>query len=195
LSENQRLKIGSEVAAGRLKLPPDGSLSVELVLANGATYAHKGKVNFSDARVDTSTGTIDARAEFANPARELLPGQFVRVRVNGASRPQAILVPQRAVLEGPQGKYVFVVEDGRAQARPVKVGDWHGDQWVISEGLREGDSVIVDGVVKVRPGAQVKVARADTPPIGSAPGADPEFPAKPGTSTGILSSTATTTAS
>jgi membrane fusion protein (multidrug efflux system) len=187
LSENQRLRIASEAASGRLKLPPDGSLSVEVVLADGTTYEHKGRVNFSDARVDTTTGTIDARAEFRNPDRTLMPGQFVRVRVNGATRPQAILVPQRAVLEGPQGKFVFVVKDGKAEPRPVKVGDWHGTRWVISEGLHEGDSVIIDGVVKVRPGADVKVARANGSPIGSYPGADPGVPGKPGTRTEILS--------
>ncbi len=199
LSENQRLRIASEAAAGRLKLPADGSLAVDIVLADGSTFSHKGKVNFSDARVDTTTGTIDARAEFPNPDRALLPGQFVRVRVNGASRPAAILVPQRAVLEGPQGKFVFVVRDGKAEVRPVQVGDWHDNQWVIREGLAEGDSVIVDGVVKVRPGAQVKVAGGAggaaapvsstvVPAPSGAPGnPDPLAPGKPGASGAILS--------
>jgi len=164
LSENQRLRIASEAAAGRLVLPPDGYLGVEVVLADGTTYSHKGRVNFSDARVNTTTGTIDARAEFPNPDRALLPGQFVRVRVNGASRPKAILVPQRAVLEGPDGKFVFVVREGKAEPRPVQVGDWHDKQWIISQGLEEGDAVIVDGVVKVRPGSPVKVAGAAQPP-------------------------------
>jgi membrane fusion protein (multidrug efflux system) len=188
LSENQRLRIASEAAAGRLKLPPDGSLDVELVLADGTTYAHKGRVNFSDARVNTATGTIDARADFANPERSLMPGQFVRVRVNGASRPQAILVPQRAVMEGPDGKFVFVVKDGKAQPRPVKVGDWHGNRWVISDGLQDGESVIVDGVVKVRPGATVKLADSTGSPAGGTPGGDPGAPGKAGTRTEILSS-------
>jgi membrane fusion protein (multidrug efflux system) len=86
------------------------------------------------------------------------------VRVNGASRPKAILVPQRAVLEGPDGKFVFVVREGKAEPRPVQVGDWHDKQWIISQGLEEGDAVIVDGVVKVRPGSPVKVAGAAQPP-------------------------------
>ena len=187
LSENQRLRIASEAAAGRLKLPSDGSLHVELVLADGTTYAQHGRVNFSDARVNTTTGTIDARAEFANPERTLMPGQFVRVRVNGASRPQAILVPQRAVLEGPHGKFVFVVNDGKAEARAVKVGEWHGNRWLISEGLSAGESVIVDGVVKVRPGAAVTVAEATGSPSGGTPGGDPGAPGKAGTRTEILS--------
>jgi membrane fusion protein, multidrug efflux system len=188
LSENQRLRIASEAAAGRLVLPPDGNLGVEVVLADGTTYAHKGRVNFSDARVDTTTGTIDARAEFPNSDRSLLPGQFVRVRVNGASRPQAILVPQRAVLEGPDGKFVYVVRDGKAEPRPVEVGDWHGNQWIISKGLEEGDAVIVDGSVKVRPGSPVRVAGQAQPPVSrrSEP-VMPGLPAKPGASDDILS--------
>jgi membrane fusion protein (multidrug efflux system) len=194
LSENQRLRIAREAASGSLKLPADGNLGVEVVLADGTTYAHKGKVNFSDARVDTSTGTIDARAEFANPDRLLMPGQFVRVKVNGAQRPRAIVVPQRAVLDGPSGKFVFVVQDGRAEVRPVQVGDWHGDRWVINEGLREGETVIVDGVVKVRPGTPVKVAGGSEAPVrGSSPGSPgspgglPRLPGKAGATADILS--------
>ena len=173
LSENQRLRIAGEVASGSLKLPPDGSLGVEIVLADGTSYSHKGRVNFSDARVDTRTGTIDVRAAFPNPERTLIPGQFVRVRVNGATRPQAILVPQRAVQEGPQGKFVYVVRDGKAEPRPVRVGDWHTNQWVISEGLHAGDSVIVDGTVKVRPGAPVTVAGTPDPGGGAPAGGQP----------------------
>jgi membrane fusion protein (multidrug efflux system) len=187
LSEMQRLRIASEAAAGRLVLPPDGNLGVEIVLADGTTYGHKGRVNFSDARVDTTTGTIDARAVFPNPDRALMPGQFVRVRVNGASRPHAILVPQRAVLEGPDGKFVFVVRDGKAEPRPVQVGDWHDRQWIISQGLEEGDAVIVEGVVKVRPGAPVKVAGQPQAPVSRSKPVVPYRPGKPGTGTDILS--------
>ncbi len=187
LSENQRLRIASEAAAGRLELPPDGNLGVEILLADGTTYAHKGRVNFSDARVATSTGTIDARAEFPNPDRVMLPGQFVRVRVNGASRPKAILVPQRAVLEGPDGKFVYVVRDGKAEARPVEVGDWHDKQWIISRGLEEGDAVIVDGTVKVRPGSPVRVAGQPQPPVSRSEAVVPYLPSKAGASDDILS--------
>ena len=189
LSENQRLRIDREAASGSLKLPADGNLGVEIVLADGTTFAHKGKVNFSDARVDTTTGTIDARAEFANPDRVLMPGQFVRVRVNGAQRPEAILVPQRAVLDGPKGKFVFVVRDGKAEVRPVQVGDWHGDRWVIDEGLQAGESVIVDGMVKVRPGTPVTVAGTVAAPVDPSP-APPGAPrphGKAGATADILS--------
>jgi membrane fusion protein, multidrug efflux system len=180
LSENQRLRIASETATGRLVLPPDGYLGVQILLADGSTYASKGRVNFSDARVDTTTGTIDARAEFPNPERVLLPGQFVRVRVNGAIRPNAILVPQRAVLEGPNGKFVYVVREGKAEPRPVQVGDWHDRQWIISQGLEEGDSVIVDGVVKVRPGSPVKMTGQSQAPVSRTGPVEPVVPGLPG---------------
>lgn len=176
LSENERLRIARETAAGRLVLPADGALDVEMLLADGTTYQHRGRVDFSDARFDTATGTLDLRAEFPNPEQQILPGQFVRVRVNGGVRPSAILVPQRSVLDGPQGKFVYVVKDGKAEARPVQVGDWHGKQWVVQEGLDAGEAVIVDGVVKVRPGAPVRMAQAV-----------PDAPNKPGTSNAILS--------
>ena len=194
LSENQRLRIVSEAAAGRLELPPDGNLGVEVVLADGTTYAHKGRVNFSDVRVATTTGTIDGRAEFPNPDRVLLPGQFVRVRVNGASRPNAILVPQRAVLEGPDGKFVYVVRDGKAEPRPVEVGDWHDKQWIISRGLEEGDAVIVDGTVRVRPGSPVKVAGQPQPRVSRSQAVVPGLPSKAGTSDDILSDAGSSTA-
>jgi membrane fusion protein (multidrug efflux system) len=176
LSENERLNIARETAAGRLQLPADGALDVEILLGDGTTYGHRGRVDFSDARFDPATGTLDLRAEFPNPDRQILPGQFVRVRVNGGTRPNAILVPQRSVLDGPQGKFVYVVKDGKAEVRPVEVGDWYGKQWVVSQGLNAGDSVIVDGVVKVRPGAPVRMAQAV-----------PDAPVKPGSSTAILS--------
>ena len=155
-----------EIAEGRLKLPADGAKHAELVLTDGTVYAERGRVNFADARVNTSTGTIENRAVFANPAHSILPGQFVRVRVNGAVRPAAILVPQRAVLEGPQGKFVYVVRDGKAEVRPVELGEWRGDRWVIANGLAPGDEVVVDGVMKLQPGAPVKVANAGQNPPG-----------------------------
>jgi membrane fusion protein (multidrug efflux system) len=110
----------------------------------------------------------------------LLPGQFVRVRVNGAIRPSAILVPQRAVLEGPNGKFVYVVREGKAEPRPVQVGDWHDKQWIISQGLEEGDSVIVDGVVKVRPGLPVKLTGQAQAPVSRTGPVEPVVPGLPG---------------
>ena len=101
------------------------------------------------------------RAELCHAAGALIPGQFVRVRLVGIERPGAILVPQRAVQQGAEGKFVFVVgADDTAEARPVEVGDWLGTDWIVESGLRSGERVIVDGTVKVQPGAKVAVVVA-----------------------------------
>src|SRR5690606_39893734 len=104
----------------------------------------------------------------------LKPGQFVRVQLSGAVRPNAIAIPQRAVLDGPRGKFVYVVDQqGKAEVRPVEVGDWQGDDWIIHEGLQPGDKVIVDGLLKIGPGAPVRIAApgAGAAPAASAPAA------------------------
>jgi membrane fusion protein (multidrug efflux system) len=159
ISDEERLKLTREVDAGRLVLPKNGQFDVSLKLAEGGMYAGSGKLTFTDVRVSDATGTSEARAELPNPEGLLRPGQFVRVILNGAQRPNAILVPQRAVLEGPKGKFVYVVSaEGKAEARPVEVGDWHAEDWIITAGLTPGDKVIVDGVMKIGPGAPVRVA-------------------------------------
>ncbi|HEY5601639.1 MAG TPA: efflux RND transporter periplasmic adaptor subunit [Gammaproteobacteria bacterium] len=159
VSDEERLKLTREVEAGRLLLPKDGAFSVTVTLAEGSEYTNSGKLTFSDIRVSGTTGTSEARAEIPNPDGLLRPGQFVRVAVNGARRPNAILVPQRSVLEGPSGKFVYIVNaDGKAESRPVEAGDWMGDDWLIKTGLNPGDKVIVDGVMKIGPGAPVSIA-------------------------------------
>ena len=173
VSENDNLKWQSESAAGRLVLPRAGRFDVTVKLADGSTYAHRGRLGFSDVRINTTTGTSDTRAELPNTEGKLRPGQFVRVTLSGATRPNAIAVPQRAVLEGPKGKFVWVVNaESKVEFRPVTVGDWAGDQWVINAGLAAGERVIVDGVMKVGPGAPVKPVDANAPKAaGAAPGA------------------------
>jgi membrane fusion protein (multidrug efflux system) len=158
--DNEQLRIDSEQAAGRLQLPKDGSFEVSVKLADGTQYPVAGKLNFSDVRVSGATGTSDTRAEIPNPKGVLRPGQFVRVSLKGAVRPNAVTVPQRAVLESPQGKYVYVVGAGnKAEPRPVQVGEWAGDDWIIQSGLKAGDQVIVDGVARIfAPGSPVQVA-------------------------------------
>jgi membrane fusion protein (multidrug efflux system) len=161
IPESELLRIRRDVDAKRLELPADGRFDVTVALADGSVYARPGKVDFTDVRVNTNTGTVEARAELPNPAGVLKPGQFVRARLAGAVRPAAITVPQRAVLEGPKGKFVYVVDAGsKAEVRPVQVGDWVGDSWVIDSGLAAGDKVIVDGVMKIGPGAPVRIAAA-----------------------------------
>ena len=160
IGENELLRLRSEAAAGRLKGPGIDKLEVQLVQANGSVFPQKGRITFVSPTVDPQTGTITLRAQVPNPGSgaRLLPGQFVRIRVEGASRPNTIMVPQRAVMQGPQGKFVYAVgADDKAEPKPVQVGDFYGEQWIITSGLSGSEQVIVDGAIKVRPGAPVKV--------------------------------------
>jgi membrane fusion protein (multidrug efflux system) len=160
-TESEYLTFRREVSEGRLTLPKDGHFDVKLKLADGSEYPRTGKVDFTDVRVNSNTGTIEARAVVPNPQRLLRPGQFVRVHLSGATRPNAIAIPQRAVLEGPNTKLVMTVNSqGMVEPRPVQVSDWSGTEWLITAGLKPGDTVIVDGVVKARPGSPVKIAQA-----------------------------------
>ncbi|MGH8721987.1 MAG: efflux RND transporter periplasmic adaptor subunit, partial [Burkholderiales bacterium] len=153
------LRMRSEAEAGRLVLPKDDRFEVRVQLADGQVYSRTGWLTFSDVRVSGQTGTSDARAVIANPEEKLRPGQFVRVTLTGATRPGAVLVPQRAVLDGPQGKFVYVVDEkSTAQPRPVELGEWAGSDWIVTGGLKAGDRVIIDGVMRIGPGAPVQAA-------------------------------------
>lgn len=172
-SENEWLLQQQENASGSLQTPMDAALSVKIRLSDGRIPNITGAINYKDARIDPNTGTVAMRARLPNPDGLLKSGQFVRVLVSGASRPNAITVPQKAVLEGPQGKFVYVVGKGEADApvaefRPVEVGEWTsngGDDrnWVILKGLNAGDQVILDNLIKVRPGAPVQIAEPMPP--------------------------------
>lgn len=163
--DNEQARIQKEIAAGRLVLPKDGRFQVGLILADGTPYPRTGRLNFTDVRVSPATGTREARAEIPNPEGQLRPGQFVRVVLRGAERPNAVLVPQRAVMEGPQGKFVYLVnEKSQAEARPVEAGEWSGGDWIITSGLKAGERVITDGVMKLGPGAPVRVAEPQAKP-------------------------------
>jgi membrane fusion protein, multidrug efflux system len=162
IPDDERLRLQRETDAGRLVLPKDGRFEVRVRLADGSVYARTGRLAFADIRISGQTGTSDARAELPNPEGRLRPGQFVRVTLSGATRPNAVLVPQRAVLEGPQGKFVYVVDEkSTAQARPIEVGEWSGSDWIVTGGLKPGERVIIDGVMRIGPGAPVKVADAE----------------------------------
>jgi membrane fusion protein (multidrug efflux system) len=160
IPEREHLKIRAAVDDGRLRLPGGGSgFDVKVRLSDGSEHEPKGRLDFSDVRVNSATGTTDTRAELPNARGRLKPGQFVRVVLSGAIWPDAIAVPQRAVLEGPQGKFVYLVDaQGNAEMRPVEVGDWQGDDWIIQKGLQAGDKVILDGLLKIAPGAPVRIA-------------------------------------
>jgi membrane fusion protein (multidrug efflux system) len=150
--DREHIALRRDAEAGRLKLPADGRLKAALKLADGSAYPREGVVNFRDVRVNTQTGTSESRAEFSNPGNVLRAGEFVRIELRGAVRPRAIVVPQRAVLESPKGKYVYVVNhENKAEPRPVEVGDWSApDGWIINGGLEAGERVVVDGVMKLQ---------------------------------------------
>jgi membrane fusion protein (multidrug efflux system) len=144
-------------ALKRGKLRQADQAQVELVLEDGSVFPRRGKVDFTDLAADPDTGAISLRAEFPNPGRELLPGTFVRIRFPQARFEDGVRLPQRAVLSGPQGQLVLTVgADGKVVPRPVKTGTMVGDDWLITDGLEGGEQVVVDGVMKARPGAEVK---------------------------------------
>lgn len=158
-SENEWLRFNDDILGGRLRFPENFDFDVEMVLGDGRTLSTRGKINFAAPSVDARTGAYAIRASFPNPDLIVRPGQFVRVRLLGAWRPGAILVPQRAVMQGEAGKFVYVVgADDKAERRPVEVGDWHADQWFINAGLKGGERIVVGGVVKVQPGSALRVA-------------------------------------
>lgn len=158
ISENDMLDLRTESKEGKLRLPSTDSYEVQVILADGSIFPATGRITFANADFNPTTGTFLLRATLPNPDGTLRPGQFVRVRINGAVRPNAILVPQKAVLEGAQGKFVVLVDkDQKAQIRPVKVGPWLGAEWIITDGLAAGDVVVVDGVARLGPGTPVKI--------------------------------------
>jgi membrane fusion protein (multidrug efflux system) len=170
IPDRERLAIRRDVEAGRLKLPEGGRFKASVKLADGSTYARTGVLSFTDVRVNPQTGTSEARAEVPNPGGQLRAGEFVRVVLHDAVRPGAIVVPQRAVMESPKGKYVYIVDaESKSQIRPIEAGDWTGDGWIINSGIQPGDRVVVEGVVKLSlmpPGVPVQVFDGAPPADG-----------------------------
>jgi membrane fusion protein, multidrug efflux system len=154
-SDQDVLQWRRDIAAKRLVLPP-GLIDVQATLADGSVFKQTGKLDFIALALAPNTGSLQLRAEFPNPQHTLLPGQFVRVRFLGLKRTDAILVPQRAVQQGLQGPFVYVLGDSnKVSARPVDATAWQGVQWIIDDGLRPGDKVIVDGIQKIQPNGTV----------------------------------------
>ena len=151
------------------------SVRVELLLEDGRVYPQAGKIFFTDLAVDPATGSVSLRAEFANPQHELLPGMFARIRFPEAVAENAIRVPQRAVQSGPQGQFVMVVgAESKATPMPVKTGGMAGTDFIIAEGLKGGEQVIVNGLQKARPGTAVKPMPWDaSAPLLISPAAKP----------------------
>jgi membrane fusion protein (multidrug efflux system) len=186
VSENEQLRLSRAVAAGALVLPKDNAYDVTIKLSDGSVFPRRGRINFADTRVSPTTGTYEMRAEIVNRDAALKPGQFVRVILRGAQRKDALAVPQVALLDGPQGKFVYVTgkdKDGKdiAQPRPVVVGEWidgdGGNLFVIDSGLKPGDTVIVNGMARLQPGAPIKLASAA--PAGGQGGPTGETPKQP----------------
>jgi membrane fusion protein (multidrug efflux system) len=143
--------------ADRAKPLSDGDVWVKLQYVDGTTYPINGKVNVSSETVDQRTGTLQIRAIFPNPDGAILPGQFVRVVIGGITLPNAFVIPSKAVSQGPQGPFVYLVNDkNSAEAKPIKLERELKDGWIVREGLDNGDRIIADGVMRVRPGVTVK---------------------------------------
>ncbi|CAD6563500.1 Multidrug efflux pump subunit AcrA [Paraburkholderia sabiae] len=175
ISENELLRYREQITKGLLRFPPDNKFDVTVIQADGSIYPEKGRIDFTNPAFSQQTGTFLVRATFSNPNGTLRPGQFVRAKVSGAVRPNAILVPQRAVLQGAKSHFVWVLDqDSKPHQRVIDVGDWHGDDWFVNEGLKAGERVVVDGAIRVSSDAQIKVVSA---PPGGTPAAPASAPA------------------
>ena len=165
ISENELERIRNEVRAGSLRLPEGGRFVVEVEMVDGNLFPYTGQITFADPSYNPTTGTFLLRATVKNPDGVLRPNQYVRVRLRGAIRPNAVTVPQRAVQQSAKSHFVWVInKDSQAELRPVVVGEWRGDSWFISEGLDSGDRVVVDGGIRLTPGALVKASAYVAPP-------------------------------
>jgi membrane fusion protein, multidrug efflux system len=179
VSEGDMLHLNSMIKSGQLAVPgkkaSNGSLgfAVNVKLSDGSTYPRAGKLNFASERINAQTGSFDVRAEIPNPDGALRPGQFVRVSLGGASRPNALSVPQRAIIDSPFGKIVFVVnKDDKLEPHPVELDGWTQGQWIVTKGLQDGDRVLVDGYIKAHdPGMLVKPVPFVPTAVGGAPAA------------------------
>ncbi|MFP6560515.1 efflux RND transporter periplasmic adaptor subunit [Paraburkholderia sp. B3] len=164
LSESELLDLRAQTGNGTLRLPERGKLEAVIVLADGSIYPQRGHIAFTDAALSTETGTYLIRAAVSNADGALRPGQFVRIKLVGAVRPNAIAVPQDAVQQGARGEFVWTVDaQGKAQQRAVETGEWNGNDWVIKAGLHPGDKVILDNTLRLMPGAPLNVHLVPAP--------------------------------
>ncbi|AOI58380.1 efflux RND transporter periplasmic adaptor subunit [Burkholderia diffusa] len=173
-SSLEGLKLRQDVQSGRLKTSGPGAAKVSLILEDGKTYSEAGKLQFSDVTVDQATGSVTIRAVFPNPGRVLLPGMFVRARIEEGVNENAFLVPQIGVTHDQKGQAIAMVvnANNKVEPRPLKTAGMRGQDWIVEGGLQAGDHVIVQGGEKVRPGATVKSVEAQlAPAAGAASGA------------------------
>ena len=155
---SQLMKLRQDMASGRIRPAEPGKIPVSLFLGADAPYGQRGELQFSDVTVDPGTSSVQLRAVFPNPNLDLLPGLFVRARVEQGVAEGAITVPQAAVTRAPDGTaQVWVVgQDNKASLRPIKTERAVGNAWLVSEGLSAGDRIVVEGLQKIKPGAEVK---------------------------------------
>jgi len=152
------------VADGTMRLPNDKLLRVEIVMSDGTLYPDEATIRFTDSIINTETGTVRARAVVKNTAQAIMPGQFVRARVKGLTLVNAIGVPEKAIMQGPMGTFVYTIDaEGKAAITVVQLGILNDGTRVITKGLNDGDRVVTEGMIKVRPGAPVKVDDPTTP--------------------------------
>jgi len=178
-SSNDFLRLKQELASGALK-QENGKAKVQLVTSDGIKFDQEGTLEFSDVTVDQTTGSITLRALFPNPNHTLLPGMFVRARLEEGVNPNAILVPQQGVTRTPRGdaSAMVVGEGDKVEVRQITATQAIGDKWLVTDGLKTGDRVIITGLQKVRPGVQVKAQEvtADADKQSAAANAAPEQP-------------------
>jgi membrane fusion protein (multidrug efflux system) len=150
----------SEAEFANLRARETAEPQVKIEMANGRAYEESGRVNFAGSTVDANLGTVQMRAEFANPRLQVLPGQYVRVQVVAGNQ-RAIVVPQAAVQQNESGRFVWLLDaEGKAAQRTIRAGNWVGNDWVVLDGLKPGDKVITDNLVRLRPGAPVQAKPA-----------------------------------
>ncbi|WP_186103514.1 efflux RND transporter periplasmic adaptor subunit [Burkholderia gladioli] len=168
------LKLRQDIQSGRIKTSGPNAAKVKLVLEDGKTYPLEGKLQFTDVTVDQTTGSVTIRALFPNPNHVLLPGMFVRARIDEGSNDNAFLVPQIGVQHDPKGQATALVvgQDNKIAPRVLQTSGTYGQNWIVEGGLQPGDRVIVQGVGKVQPGMTVKPVAAQLPPDQNA-GKDP----------------------
>jgi len=164
------LKRSHDIEAKKINHPGAYELRGALTFMDGTAYPHEGVLDLMEPGMRTETGSRVERMTFPNPQRTLLPGQFVKVRLKGDAKPNVVLIPQRAVLQGPQGPFVYIVSpEERIEIRPVEASVWQGDQWLIDSGLKAGERVVVNGLMKIGPGAPVKAVPWGATPAEAAP--------------------------
>jgi membrane fusion protein (multidrug efflux system) len=170
VSEQDILQTRRLAQSGKTSQPLQSQMRLKVTLADGTPYPYEGKITYTDPQIDPSTSSSVMRGTFPNPDGQLMPGQFVHVRIDGIDRLNALLVPKTAVLQNPAGAFVYVVsKENTAELRSVTLGDWHEGQWVIEAGLEPGETVITDHLMQLRPGMAVEPAS----PAQAQPGGEP----------------------